>query len=234
MELFGLALVVLLALVVVIFFTRGAFAKDLTDALKRVNQQERALQEKADILEQRLRQLEVDYHAKLKSAQAEAERLVHEAKRASLHVQAAAVEEAKYRARQLMLEAEQGRTQLKAEVAQELDARTLQRVCQSLRVLLTSDERHRLHSILVQELLETVRQLDGASVSSNGHAVHVMTAVPLHPDGARHFEGWAKTALGPDATLVCETDERLVAGGVVRVGAVVVDNSLANRLANGV
>ena len=58
MELLGLGALVLGIVVLVIFFTRGVFSRDLTQAMKRVTQREEELQEKADILEQRLGQME--------------------------------------------------------------------------------------------------------------------------------------------------------------------------------
>ena len=62
--------------------------------------------------------------------------MVQEAKQQAMNIRTAAAEEAKHRARQLLLEVEQGRAHLKAEWANELRGTMIKRVCESLRALL--------------------------------------------------------------------------------------------------
>ena len=230
MELIGLALLLVFALAVVIFFTRGVFARDLTNGLKRVNQQEQELQEQADILENRINQMERDYQAKLKRADAEAQRIVEEAKQQVVNIRTAAVEEAKYRARQLLLEAEQGRAQLKAELAHELNGKLIQRVCDSLRALLPAGELNALHEALVSELLRTITQLDAGPFKSDVAHVEVVTAQPLSCVHSQQLAQWVVASLGSSVPLHLSIDPTLVAGCVVRIGPTIVDSSLASRL----
>ena len=234
MELLGLGIALVAALGVilgvVILLTRGLFAKDLTQALKRVNQQEQALQEKADILEGRLGQLEHDYHAKLKRAEGESEQMLQDAKTQAVNIRTAAIEEAKHRARQLLLEAEQGKLQLKAEVARELDGNAVQHACASLRTLLPASMLAGLHAALVNELLTALNGLDTAPLRGHLKRVVVMTGQPLAEADATRLALWTATALGQEIAVEMTTEPTLLAGCVVQLGDIVVDNSLPNRL----
>ena len=149
MELLGLGILLIvglgLVLIIVIMFTRGIFARDLTRALKRVEQQEQELQEKAEALGARINQMEREYQIKLNRAQDEADRVVQEAKQQALNIRTAAIEEAKHRARQLLLEAEQGKTQWKTEAMKELNGQAIHRACASLRELLPQEAAAALH-----------------------------------------------------------------------------------------
>jgi F0F1-type ATP synthase membrane subunit b/b' len=233
MDLVSLAILLVFALglvVVVILLTRGVFARDLTQALKRVTEQERALQEKADILEQRIRQMEREYEAKIKRADGEAERIVDGAKQQAMNVRTAAIEEAKHRARQLMLEAEQGRALLKQEAARELDGRAARRACETLRDLLDPSDLLSLHHRLIQELLRALPRVEASQLHPGPEGVRVLTGLPLAAEEAQRLSQWAAERLGPSVTVSASTDASLVAGGVIAVGETLIDNSLYHRL----
>jgi F0F1-type ATP synthase delta subunit len=231
MELLGLGFFLAFALGVVIFLTRGLFARDLTAALKRVGQREQELQEKADILEQRLGQMEREYQAKLKRGDAEAERVIHEAKTHAMNIRTAAIEEAKHRARELFLEAEQGKTKLRADVTRELNGQAARAACESLRALLTAEQLDAIHAQLLKELLEALKGMDLRARGVAAERVEVVTAQPLASADTLRLTQWAAGSVGSDVPIASSVDPALVAGGVVKVGPTVVDNSLANRLA---
>jgi len=234
MELVGLSLVLILALGVVFFIiillTRGVFARDLTHALKRVHQQEQALQEKADILEQRLHQMEQDYQTKLKRAERDAERVLQDAKTQAMNIRTAAIEEAKHRARQLLLEAESHKSQLKFEAAREFNGQAVQHACTSLRALLSPGDLRGLHGRLVSELLESLRQMEVKPALSTSEPVVIETAQPISEDDLKQVHQWAAMVAGAPVSVEVKTDPTLVAGCLVRVGGTIIDNSLLNRL----
>ncbi|GEM_PF-2061596 len=236
MELIGLGLLIVAVLGIILFmgilFTRGVFARDLTNALKRVNQQEQELQEKADILERRIHLLEQEYRAKLKRAEAEAEQLIQDAKNQAMNVRTAAIEEAKHRARQLFLEADQGRVQLRTEVAKELDGRAIRRACDSLRSLLSAQTFAALHAALMHELLDALKSLDTAAFRTGLARVVVVTSQPLAPPDVKPLTDWAAAAAGAGVPVEFQVEPSLGAGGLVQLGTTVVDNSLVNRLSH--
>lgn len=230
MELVGLGVLLVFALGIIVLWTRGVFARDLTQALKRVNQQEQELQARAEILEQRLAQMEREYHANLKRAAAEAERLLQDAKGQAVNIRSVAIEEAKHRARHLLLEAEQARLQLKAELAKELNGATIQRLCESLRALLPPADMASLHRALATELLESLQRMDRGSWPAGVTRVEVTTAQPLEPTQSKQLSQWVAEALGPAVAVHLATEASLIAGCLVRIGSTVVDNTLSNRL----
>ncbi len=230
MELLALGILLVVAVGAIILGTRGVFARDLTNALKRVNQQEQELQEKADILEQRLTQIEKDYHAKLKRAETEAERLVQEAKAQAMNIRTVAIDEAKLRARQVLLEAEQEKGQLKAEIARGLDGQAFQRAAEVLRDLLPQAELQAVHRKLIASLLEALRQLDAAPLKPSVERVELTTALPLTPDEAKQMAQWASGAFGARVGVQVQMDPALVAGCLARVGTTVLESTLVARL----
>jgi len=230
MEFLGLGIVLIGVVVAAIFLTRGLFARDLTQALERVRQQERILQEKADVLEQRLAHMERDYQAKLKRADVEAERVLQEAKSQAMNIRTAAIEEAKHRARQLLLEAEQGKAQLKSAMTRELNGTVARQAGESLKTLLTPEQLAGMHEALMKELLEALKGVDLRSLQPWAGQIELTVAQPLGSADTLRFAQWAAAAVGSDVPIHTTTDPGLIAGALVRVGQTVVDNSLVNRL----
>ena len=236
MDLAGVALLLIVALgaviVIVILLTRGVFARDLTNALRRVTQQEQALQDKAERLEQQLGSMEQAYQGKLRHAENEANRLVADAKQQAMNIRTAGIEEAKHRARQILLEAEQGRGQLKMEAAKELNGQAVRQACQTLRELLSPDALNALHGQLVREVLEALSTLDAPRPGQPVAPVHVRSGLPLGGEETRRLAEWVRQRYG-EAPLDVVMDPGLVAGCSVQVGTVTVDNSLPNRVGRG-
>lgn len=236
MDLLSLLVLLVVAVVVVlsvVFITRGVFARDLTQALQRVMQQEQSLHEQADILEQRIRQLEMEYQAKLKRADAEGERLILDAKNQAMNIRTAAIEEAKHRARQLLLEAEQGRSQLKVEAAREMNGTALRQACEALRGFLPPAQLEAMHATLGEEALAEAERLDGAAAKRQTTRVVVAAAQAL-PEAARtRLARWAAATLGPEIPVDVDITPELVAGCVIRLGATIIDSSLLLCLSGG-
>lgn len=236
MDLLSLLLLLAVAVAVVlcvVFVTRGVFARDLTQALQRVTQQEQSLREQADVLEQRIRQMEMEYQAKLKRGDLEGERLILDAKSQAMNIRTAAIEEAKHRARQLMLEAEQGRTQLKAEAARELNGAALRHACEALRSLLPQAQLDAIHAALVDEALDELERVDAAAAKRQTSRL-VVSSARAWPDAASaRLARWAAATLGAGTPVEVETAPELVAGCVVRLGSLIVDSSLLLRLGGG-
>lgn len=230
MEWIGIVIVLIGAVLAAIFFTRGMFARDLTQALERVRQQERELQEKADVLEQRLAQMERDYQLKLKRGDAEAERAIQEAKNQAANVRTVAIEESKHRARQLMLEAEQGKHQLRSEILRELNGAAARRSVEALKALLTGEQVNQLHELLMKELIEALKRVDLRSQQSKAERIEIAAAQPLGSAESLRIAQWAAASIGSEVPIKTTVDETLVAGGIVRVGQTIIDNCLMNRL----
>ena len=85
-------------------------------------------------------------------------------------------------------------------------------------------------SVLVRELLEAVTRVEVTPAQGAATRVDVVSAQPLAAAQWQQLTQWASTALGANAQVERSLDPALVAGGVVRVGSTVVDNSLPRRL----
>ncbi len=230
MEFFALGLLLVMVVGAAILWTRGVFARDLTHALRRVTQQEQALQEQAAVLERRLHQLEQEDQARLKAAEQEAQRLLQQAKDQAATIQHAALEEVKRRARALLLEAEQLKAQWRVEVAKELNGQAIRGAGESLRRLLAPEELAALHERMLRELVDTLKELAVLPHPSSVERVEVVTARALAETVDAALRRWVAEKFGAATPVRATQDEQLIAGGLVRLGSTVVDNSLMNRL----
>ena len=226
MELIGIVLAFVLVVGMIALTARGMFAREATHALKRVRQREEELQAKADVLEQRLAQMERDHRQKLTHAQAEADRLMQEAKQQAMNIRTAAVEEAKHRARQLMGEAEHARQQMIADLARELHSKAVAWTCTAFQQLLTTAEQDTLHARLLQQLVHACEQMDIAPLNGTGERIRLTSAKPIGQEARQAIQHCFSTKLHRTMTLEETIDDTLLAGGVVALGDLLIDGSL--------
>ena len=231
MEFIGFTIVVVLVVVIVILTVRGVFARDLTQAIRRVAQQEQDLQAKADVLERRLSQMEQDHALRLKQAEAEGQRLLQEARQQVSNTRSAAIEETKQQARQLLAETEHLRQQMRRGLIQELSGRALDGACQALASLLPNGELENLHEQLMARLITELDRVEAGAVTS-GTAVSAQVRV-AHALSGRQLEEIRQRLsrrLGTAVACEQETDAALVAGAQVRVGDALIDGSVRHYL----
>ncbi len=229
-ELVGVVLAFLLLVGIILLTVRGLFARETTHALKRVRQREEELQTNADVLEQRLAQLEQAHRHKLKQADGEAERVIQEAKQQAANIRTAAVEEAKHRARQLVMESEHTRQQMVKELRYELSSRAVAWTCTALQTLLTPEEQNSLHARLLHQLIQTCEQVELGHVNGRLERIHVASAKPLAAEQREALQRCLSMKLNHPVTLEATTDANLIAGGVVSLGDVRVDGSVQQYL----
>lgn len=227
----GLSVVVALVVGLVILTVRGVFARDLTQAIRRVSQQEQELQTKAEVLERRLGQMEQDHALRLKQAEAEGQRLLQEARQQAANIRSAAIEEAKQHARQLLAETEHLRQQMRRSLIQELHGRAIDGACQALAALLQGGELENLHEQLLARLITELDRIE-AGPTAPGTAVpaHVRTARALSERQLEEIRQRLARRLGSAVTCHQDVEAALVAGGQVRVGDVLIEGSLRRYL----
>ncbi len=229
-ELVGVVVAFLLIVGIMLLIVRGLFARETTHVLGRVRQREEELQANADLLEQRLAQTEQDHRLKLKHAQAEAERMLQEAKQQASNIRTAAVEEAKYRARQLVMESEQTRQQMVSDLRRELHDQAVAWTCTAIQTLLTAPEQESLHARLLHHLTQACAQVELGHVNGGLERIPVRSAKPLAAEQTEALQRCLSTKLNHPVALDEMTDAGLIAGGVVSLGDVVVDGSLKQYL----
>ena len=231
MAFIGLSIVVLLVIAIVMLTVRGVFARDLTQAIRRVTQQEQDLQMKAEVLERRLAQMEHDHAVRLKQAEAEGQRLLQDARQQASNIRSAAIEEAKQHARQLMAETEQARQQMRRSLIQELNGRAIDSACQALTALLPDGELENLHEQLLARLITELDRVDAGPVAPGAAmAAQVRTARALSERQLEEIRQRLVRRMGTAVTCRQDADAALVAGAQVRVGDVIIEGDLRHYL----
>ena len=231
MAFIGFTVIVVLVVALVILTVRGVFARDLTQAIRRVAQQEQELQAKADVLERRLAQMEQDHGVRVKQAELEGQRLLQEARQHVSNTRSAAIEEAKQHARQLVAETEHLREQMRRGLMQELHGRAIDAVCRALAALLPNGELENLHEGLVARL---ITELDRAEIGAPTPGVEVQARVraarALSERQVEEIRQRLSRRLGTAVACEQEADAALVAGVQLQVGDALIDGSVRHYL----
>jgi hypothetical protein len=86
------------------------------------------------------------------------------------------------------------------------------------------------HKELVKDVIEKVKRLDKATFKTPVERVEITTAYPLPVADKSEMESAICHALGYEVPLVEKKDPNIAVGIVIRLGSIIVDGSLENRM----
>jgi len=189
--------------------------------------------ERAEQTEKELARAQAAYAEKVAEGEAEAERIMTEARRAAEEVRAQALAEGG-----AQIEAEQASLRERIEMEREQMLRDLRSQVGTLAIAAaqkivgeTLDEKRQL--ALVQEFFSGIKAgkvavLHDARLS--GESAVVTSALPLDAAEQASYQSILKARLGEAAAVVFRSDPSILGGVIVQVGAQVLDDSVAGKL----
>jgi len=189
--------------------------------------------ERAEQTEKELARAQEAYGEKVAEGEAEAARIMAEARKAAEEVRARAVVEGR-----AQIEAEEASLRERIEMEREQMLRDLRGQVGALAIAAaqkvvgeTLDEKRQL--ALVQQFFSGIRAgkvsvLEDAKLA--GKSAVVTSALPLDSEEQASYQSVLRSRLGEEASVVFRSDPSILGGVIVQVGAQVLDDSVAGRL----
>lgn len=223
-----LMLVIFIVMVVVLRYVLGRHYLMATTHLQSLAAE---YSRRHDELKQQLGEAERHYEEQMSRAQAEAERLIAQARQEADSSRAKILEEARLESERIVQQGMESRDALRKEIEQTMDDRAIQRACELIQVALPESLRREIQSRWIDEVVQNgASQLERLKTDEPVRDATLASAFPLSPEQRRALQEWLKKGLGHDLTVTEETDERLVAGLKLTVGSRVLDASLFSRV----
>lgn len=190
------------------------------DLIKQQNDLKAKMAESQREHEMKMNKLEQDINSQQSRAREEANKTIEETKARALSER-----------EKIITEAVQTREKMKLEVMSEMEGQAVQHAKTMVIEFLQGDLKKLTHEALVHQALEGIKDLPMEHFQvKSGQAGVILTPEPLSEDLkkkiAKVFEEKAKVEI----TLKEEIDASLAAGVVLKLGSLVIDGSLTNRL----
>ncbi len=227
-----LSLIVLqvVTFVVIVLVMRVLFGSQLKIALGRLQDLHQDSLEKEEILNKELERAKAAADAEIARAKDEAKRIVEHARHSAEKAALDAAERAQSEAKRAVAEAAERGKRMELEVLAGAESKAVDLARELIRYIFTQVDQRALHAQLNDELIEELKKVDKSRLAVHTDVAEVSSALALTPQEKQDLKAILESKLGQSMTIKETQDEALVAGLVIRLGGLVVDGSLKNKL----
>ena len=225
-----LVLIQILTFVIVIIALRFLFGSHLKTALNRLQVLHQESLEKEEILNKELEKARIQSQGEISRAKEEAKLIVDTAKRNAEKIALEAAEGAQLQTKKMMAEASERAKKMEAEVSAGAQEKALELAQELIKATFTSKGQAILHGQLIDELIDDLRAVDKSRLSVKVDRAEIMTSAPLTPEEKKKLKDILVSKLGYELPLEEKIDETLIVGIVIKLGGLVADGSLKNKL----
>lgn len=198
----------------------GHLQKLNEDLIKQQNELKAKMAESQREHEMKMNKLEEDINSQQSKAREEANKTIEETKTRALSER-----------EKIINEAVQTREKMKLEVMSEMEEKSVQHAKTMVDEFLQGDLRKMTHESLVLQALEGIKDLPMENYQVKpGQTGTICTPQPLSEELKKKISKVFEDKIKGEVTFKEESDPALVAGIVLKVGNLVIDGSLTNRL----
>lgn len=225
-----LVLMQVLTFAVLILTLRMLFYRQLNAALRRLQGLQEEAMAKDSQLKEELERAKQERAAEVEKGKEEAKILVEAAKREAELLRHHVEEQAKQEARKIVIRGQDELKQSRSELMAGMEADALRLCAEVLHYTFTEHTQQAFQHELINELIREISQMSQEQFSVKAEAVTVVSSVPLEAEERARLGQALSDKLGGAVTLYEELDADLITGMVIRIGAMVIDGSLKNKL----
>ncbi|MFH0877351.1 MAG: F0F1 ATP synthase subunit delta [Candidatus Omnitrophota bacterium] len=225
-----LVLLQVITFVIIIVALRFLFGTQLKSALSRLQMLHQESLEKEEIINKELERARIQSQSEIGRSQEEAKGILETARAKSEKMILDAAERVQIEAKKIIAEAEEKAKRLEHEILATVDVKAVDLAQELIRHTFTDKGWGALQAQLIDELIEDFKAVDKNRLSVQGSKVEVLTAIALTPEEERRLAEVLSAKLGRPITLEEKVDPALISGLVIKLGGLVVDGSLKNKL----
>jgi F0F1-type ATP synthase delta subunit len=230
---FQLILFQIITFAVIIAVLRFIFGTQLKIALGRLEDLHQESVEKEEILNKEIERARTLSQTEIARSKEEAKLILENARRHAERISQEALEQAGGQAKRLLSEASDHAKSVETELAWSIEEKALGLGSRLLATMLSDRGFEVLHRHLVDEFLDELERTDRERLAAAGHEVDVATAYPLVDASRERLATLLSGKLGGAVRIAVQDDSSLLGGIVVKLGGVILDGSLKNKLQKG-
>ncbi len=227
---FSLILLQVVTFVVILLVMRFLFGSQLKIALNKLEVLHQDSLEKEEILNNELERAKKQSEAELSRAKEEAKLIVDTARRNAEKIASESEDRAQAEVKKLLADAADKAKRTEAEIVAGAEDKALKLSQELIRYTLSQSDQKTLQAQLVDEFIQDLEKVDKEKLVFPGKLAEISSAVALT---AQQKEALIKALSSKTAKTISleeKIDDTLVGGVVVKLGGLVIDASLKNKL----
>lgn len=226
----SLILLQVITFVVILLVMRFLFGSQLKSALTRLQALHQESLEKEDVLNKELERARAQTEAEINRAKEEADLIIENAKRSAEKIGLEAGERTQGEAKKMVAEAVDKAKRIEAEIVASAEEKAVCLAQDLIRFTFAQEDQKTLHAQLIDRLIGELQKVDKERLAIRVDRAEVLTSLALTLEEKQNLEEVLTAKLGTPVTLEEKVDPSLVLGMVIKLGGLIIDGSLKNKL----
>lgn len=231
MTVFQLILVQVISFVLIVIALRKILYSQSSLEVKRLQAQADESNKKIEALRRKIQEAEAEYQRNVTQAKEDARNLLEEAKKEGEVLKAKLLKEAAEETEKMVKFAKSKKESLEKEMKKEIIHKSINLSRNIIRQVLSVGSLEVTHEAMVDEISQQIDGLDFGRVDKkNVKEAEVTTIFPLKKDKKAMLKKALSDKLNTNIDIRERIDESVVAGIIIKLGNLILDGSLANKL----
>lgn len=215
---------------IILIFLYLLYRRQLSFALKRLQELHRQNLEKEVALNKELERAKLERRAEMERGIEEAKKLKDSAREEAEKIREQLLLKARQEVDTLLAEAAREREALKHQVFSQVEESSVSLACAMLREIFSEEARRELEKELVDELIQELRKVNKEKLKVEVKKAEVVSSYPLLDNQKNAIREIIQNAIGHHIQLEERTDNAIISGLIINLGGLVLDGSLQNKL----
>ncbi len=230
MLIIGFVLAQILILGVVITLLRRLIFSDTNSAINRLTKLDNMNREKEKLLARKLEQAQKQIDEQKQVIQDEEQRIKAEARRAANQLHEDIIRKAKEEGDDIIRKAQATKEQIRTDAMIEAEGKMIDICAEILNKTLTTVVQAQMNEKLVEEFIAELEKADLTKINSDVNEIEIISSMPVAVHDQEKIKTLLQAKLGRQVRLYSNEDPKLLGGILMKIGTMVVDGSLAERV----
>jgi F-type H+-transporting ATPase subunit b len=230
---FQLVLVQIVTFVAIVFVLRKLLYSESAKEMLRLKKLKEETAEKQRELQQKIDAAQDAYKEKMAEAEEKVRVYQLKSEEAAKEMRKQVLLKANEEAEQIVKSAFNAKEKMREEIAEEMRKKAPVLASRMFKAFLSPAVRDMAHKELVRDVIEKMKKAGKVSFKSKVDKGEIVFAQALSDKDKGEIEALIRNNLGYDVPLQGREDGELVAGVVIKLGTILIDGSLDNRLKQG-
>ena len=228
--LFQLIIIQIVTFFAIVFVLRKILYTETANQAKRLKELKEENYRKEKELARKMESADGAYREKLLQAGKEGRRIQKKAEEDAEQLRKKITENAKEEAERIIKEAINTKDKMRDEVANAMREKAPRLAAQIFKDALSPKIKETTHRELVGEVLAEAKKIDKGKFSGKAKSGEIISALPLSRNEKNALVSVITQKAGHKISFAEKEDKALVAGVIIKLGTVIIDGSLENRL----
>lgn len=214
----------------IVLFLRWLLYSHISRALERLQKLNQQNLEKEKVLKEEFERARKQSEVEIQQGRIEAENIKEQAKEDGEKTRRSLLDASKEEAKRIVNEGVRDSQRKYKDLLLEMQDKAAYLAVDIVRYIFTERIHRDLHNQIIDELIESVAELDKDKVKAQGDMAEIVCAYPLGPDQKQRLQQALSAKLERNIVLEEKIDQEIVSGLIIRLsGFVVIDGSIKNK-----